>query len=99
MFRKVNKLQFDVDELLALWPEMDQQTQTEYQQLGEMILKAQDGALNKRGLKRMERLFRNDEGALRYYVDFQMLTVLLHEYFGDHRVAELQNLLNLQVSP
>jgi hypothetical protein len=81
MFRKVDKLQNDVDELLDLCNDSDDTEQSEYQELGEMILKAQDGELGKRGFKKMERQLTKDEEALRYYIDFQLLTAMLREHF------------------
>ena len=57
----------------------------QYERLGTMILKAQDGVLEERYLLRMEKWLLCDEAALRYYVDFQALTALLRSHFRPER--------------
>lgn len=91
MFRKIKKLQNDVDELLDLCAEPDDTEENEYQELGEMILKAQDGELGRRGFKKMEKQLTKDEEALRYYIDFQLLTAMLREHFDKDWLRRITN--------
>ena len=94
--KKIDKLQFEVNELLdlcgetgAIPEESPSEDNTKYLRLGEMILKAQDGELEQRTLLRMEKWLMCDEQALRYYVDFQNLSVLLYEHFHKSRFAKI----------
>ncbi len=79
MFRKIDQLQSDVDDLLglcaeaggvvdleALGPEAKKQ-----ERQGAMILQMQDGVLEQRYVHRFEQWLLCDEQALRYYIDFQ----------------------------
>ena len=77
--KKIDKLQNDVDEILDLCSETSEDG--EYQEMGEMILRAQEGELDEEGYKKLEQQLTEDKEAVRYYVDFQMLTVLLKEHF------------------
>ena len=52
------------------------------ERLGVLLLKAQDDVLENRYLLRMQKWLLCDENALRYYVDFQHLTALLHFHFN-----------------
>lgn len=97
MFHKINKLQNDVDEMLDLCAETDEES-TEYQDLGVTILKAQDGELGKRAFKKLQKLLTSDNEALRYYIDFQMLTAMLRDHFDKGRIDRILNTLKEQVA-
>lgn len=54
----------------------------EYQRLGEMILKMQDGVLEQKYMSRLGKWLSCDEKALRYYVEFNQLSALLRSFYG-----------------
>ena len=55
----------------------------EYQRLGEMILKMQDGHLEQRYISRLGKWLSCDELALRYYVEFNQLSAMLRIFYGN----------------
>lgn len=98
MYRTIDKLQKMVNSLLGLCREGGIETHEEdipspeyhkYDPLGIMILKMQDGVLEKRYLLRMEKWLLCDPGALQYYIDFQLLTALLQEHFNKSRFEKI----------
>ena len=56
-----------------------------YERLGTLLLKMQDGVLEKRSILRMGKWLSCDACALQSYIDFQSLTALLYEHFNKHR--------------
>lgn len=102
MFRQIEKLQKTVNSLLGLChgdraeeqPQEDAQSVTDsrYERLGMMLLQLQDGELEERYFLRMEKWLLCDPTALRYYVDFQSLTALLHMHFNPQKYAEIPGL-------
>lgn len=93
MFRKIDKLQSEIDHLLELCDETNGSEEDEYTDLGVMILKAQDGVLELQEFARMEKWLSEDRKAVRYYVDFQLLTAQLHEYFRKGWLGRLVDLV------
>jgi len=93
--RQIEKLQKTVNGLLSLCTgkkpdtpaaETDPSTQdSKYERLGIMLLKAQDGELEERYLRRMEKWLLCDPAAMRHYVDFQSLTAMLTMHFNPDR--------------
>ncbi|HRS70444.1 MAG TPA: hypothetical protein P5175_01210 [Anaerohalosphaeraceae bacterium] len=98
MFQMIDKLQKVVNSLLGLCEEGGAGVSEEdivspeyhkYEPLGIMILKMQDGVLEKRYFLRMEKWLLCDPAAVEYYIDFQMLTALLHEHFNKSRLEKI----------
>ncbi|MEN8127665.1 MAG: hypothetical protein ABFR90_07650 [Planctomycetota bacterium] len=95
MLRQIEKLQRIVNNLLGLCADSgtdavldDLPPDSEakkYERLGVMLLQVQDGVLEERYLRRMEKWLLCDKAALRHYVDFQTLTVLLQMHFNPAR--------------
>lgn len=95
--RQIEKLQNIVNNLLGLCATSSDEAvaphddlspeESRHERLGIMLLKAQDGVLEDRYMMRMEKWILCDEAALRYYVDFQNLTALLHTYFKPNRFS------------
>ena len=95
MLKKIEKIQKIVDCLLGYLtqggleePQLhspETLSEEQRQSLGEAILQAHDGVLSPRLMLEMSRVLLHDERALRYYVDFQNLTVLLGEHFNPGR--------------
>ena len=90
MFQKIDKLQSEVDELLGLCAEaggvddlsiLGPQAKKQLR-LGTMVLQMQDGDLEPRYVRRLEKWLNCDEQALRYYVDFQDITAMLSCHFN-----------------
>ena len=100
MFHKINKLQSDVDELLDLCGDAaeTESGSDDFEEMGVMILKAQDGSLGRRAIKRLSRWISGDNRALRYYVDFQSLTVLLYQHFGNDKQIRMPDILSRHVA-
>ncbi len=106
MFRKINKLQAEIDEMLELCDQAGATSQEEpvtaeekkHERLGVMIMKAQDGVLEERYLLRMEKWLACDPAALRYYLEFQNLTALLYEHFDKNRLSRFIDFLKTAVS-
>ncbi|MHC4928643.1 MAG: hypothetical protein ACYSOQ_09485 [Planctomycetota bacterium] len=95
VYRQIEKLQKMVNSLLGLCAEGKAEAALEdtdlftqdirYERLGVLVLKAQDGVLEDRYLKRMEKWLLCDEVAMQYYVDFQSLTAMLSNHFNPGR--------------
>lgn len=60
---------------------------SKHERLGVMLLKAQDGVLEERYLRRMEKWLLCDKVAMQYYIDFQSLTALLTMHFNPERFS------------
>jgi len=98
MFKKIGKLQKMVNSLLGLCADSRadevfgdlRQTpeDTKRERLGVLILKIQDGVLEERDLRRMEKWLSSDPQTLRYYVDFQFLTAALYFHFNPERFSK-----------
>lgn len=98
MFHRIEKLQKMVNHLLGLCadggadvaPEDPSLSPEEKKQerLGVMLLQMQDGELERRYVLRMEKWLSSDPKALRYYVDFQSLTAMLHIHFNPDRFSK-----------
>ena len=92
MLRQIEKIQRMVNTLLGyctkagadVAPQSSSQ-EDKYEDLGVMILQAQDGVLSRRSQIELNRWLLNDTSALRYFVDFQQLTVLLQMHFNPAR--------------
>jgi len=54
----------------------------EYQRLGEMILKMQDGVLERKYVSRLGKWLSCDKKALKYYVEFNQLSAMLHSLYS-----------------
>ena len=103
--RQVEKLQKMVNNLLSLCGGGKTEATLEdtdlcpqdsnYERLGVMLLKAQDGVLEDRYLLRMEKWLLCDASAMRYYIDFQSLTAMLSMHFNLDRLS--RNLVSEQV--
>jgi hypothetical protein len=99
MFKKIEKLQKMVNNLLGLCAESGADVMLEEypvtiedkknERLGVMLLKLQDGDLEERYQHRMEKWLACDPNALRYYVDFQQLSALLYLHFNPNRFRAL----------
>ena len=99
MHDEIDKLQQEVDELVDLCADsgagdlMEEYSPTDeekkYERLGVMILKMQDGVLEKRYFLRMEKWLLADSEALRYYVDFQQLSAVLYDHFNKSRFRKV----------
>lgn len=97
MFHQIEKLQNVVNNLLGLLSTDGADTvqdalpanpeEKKYERLGVMILKAQDGELERRHVLRMEKWLLSDPQALRYYVDFQSLSAMLYLHFNPERFS------------
>jgi len=95
MLHQIEKLQKMVNNLLGLCADGEGDAvqdglpaspqEKKYERLGIMILKAQDGELERRYLLRMEKWLLSDPHALRYYIDFQNLSAMLHVHFNPSR--------------
>jgi len=93
--RKIEKIQSDIDQMLDLFAEADNTPENEYEQLGVMILMAQEGDLDKRGYRKLEKRLSEDSHSLRYYVDFQFPTAMLYqEYANGHIRKMMDTILN-----
>ena len=97
--RQIEKLQNMVNNLLGLCAETGAETtqeeadlsseNTQHERLGVMLLQLQDGLLKERYVRRMEKWLLCDKDALRYYVDFQNLTALLHMHFNENKFGKM----------
>lgn len=106
IYRQIEKLQNRVNSLLSLCDGsragVEKEDTTPYPQnsrherLGIMLLKAQDGVLEERYFRRMEKWLLCDEAAMRYYVDFQSLTGMLSIHFNRHRLSQNRLPANFQ---
>ena len=95
MLHQIEKLQKMVNRLLGLCEEAgsdvavdgipDDYSDTKYEKLGVFILKFQDGVLSKHSTKVMKKRIERDKVALRYYVDFMGLTIMLHSHFQPNK--------------
>ena len=85
--RKIDTIQRDLDSILDLFDEEI----SAYEDLGVKILKAQDGELSKRGTIKMQRQLSHDKKALHYYINFQFLTVMLHEHLDRNRLSKMMD--------
>lgn len=90
MLRQIEKIQKMVNSLLGRCADagadvMEVPADQKYEELGAMILKAQDGELPRRSWLEMQRWLVNDSEALRYYINFNALTVLLRYHFNSDR--------------
>lgn len=99
MNRKIDKIQEEIDQLLDLCDSGKDAEYDEYEDLGVMILKAQDGVLEEEEFGRMEKWLTQDHQALWYYVDFQLLTVQLHEYFSKSWFGRLIDSVKTKLVP
>lgn len=99
MNRKIDKLQEEIDQLLDLCDSGKDAEYDEYEALGVMVLQAQDGVLESGEFDRMEKWITQDKQALRYYVDFQLLTVQLHEYFSKGWFGRMIDSLKTRLVP
>jgi hypothetical protein len=99
MRRKIDRLQEEIDRLLDLCNEACDLEEDVYVDLGVMILKSQDGVLEPHEFSRMEKWLFEDRQALRYYVDFQLLTAQLHEYFSKSWLARLVDSVKSRLVP
>ncbi len=105
MFRKIDKLQSEIDGMVNLCAEAgainnEESTTAEdkkHERLGVMILKAQDGVLEKRYFLRMQKWLSCDQNALEYYVEFQNLTTLLHQHFNKNWLHRILDFLKTNV--
>lgn len=99
--RQIEKLQKMVNNLLGLCAEGKTEAALEeadlspqdsrYERLGTMLLKLQDGVLEDRYLLRMEKWLLCDKAAMRYYVDFQSLTAMLHVHFNEKKLSKMMD--------
>lgn len=99
MFRQVEKLQKAVNNLLGLCTEAgDKAVQKDgdlspedsrHERLGVMLLQVQDGVLEERYFRRMEKWLLCDEAAMRYYIDFQSLTAMLQMHFNENKFGKM----------
>ena len=86
---EIDKMQSDINQLLDLCAETNQPAGTDNQELGELILMAQDDDLDEKGYKLLEKRLTEDNESLEYYVDFQWLTVMLAEEYGNRLVLKM----------
>lgn len=86
---EIDKMQSDIDQMLNLCEEVTQAPQAEYEELGMLILRAQDGELDETGFQQLEKRLTKDKKALAYYTDFQWLTAVMYEQFGNHRLGRM----------
>lgn len=99
MFRKIDKLQSEVDDLLDLCTEAGVEYEptgpeaVKKQRLYVMILKMQDDQLHPRHVHRLGKWLACDNKTLREYVDFQHLTAMLHDHFKPGRFDKILNFL------
>jgi hypothetical protein len=57
--------------------------QTNYEKLGQWILRTQDGAIHQSDFQKLEHCLLTDPHALRYYVEFMWLCAGLHAIFHE----------------
>jgi len=94
IFKKVDTVQQQVDELTGMidgvaggdsteqyFRQTYGLTQRQCERLGVMILKQQDNCLSRRQTARLHRWVKSDNGAARYNLHFQELTLMLYAYF------------------
>jgi len=91
--KKIDKLQSDIDEMLDLCEKADNTSENAYEELGILILRAQDGELDRQGYKKLEKQLTENDLSLGYYVDFQLLSALLHEENDNHRIHRMMNII------
>jgi len=60
----------------------------DYQRLGEMILKMQDGVLEHKYVSRLGKWLSCDERALKYYVEFNQLSAMLRSLYSKKQITE-----------
>lgn len=97
MFRKVDKLKSEVDGLLNLCQEAGGVADEDVfgpeakkqERLGVMILKIQEGELEQRYMRRLGKWLQCDEQALRYYVDFQRISAMLHFHYNKNKFSRM----------
>ena len=86
----IQHLQSQVDELSGLCSEAlgpdDLQTRR-HERLGIMLLKLQDGDLETRYIRRLEKWLLTDPIALQFYVDFMNLSALLSFHFQPNSLS------------
>lgn len=82
---KIESFQSQIDELNELCAEalsMPEEYAGRNERLGVMILKLQDGTLEKRYALRLEKWLLSDPEAFEYYIDFINLTADLHLHYN-----------------
>jgi hypothetical protein len=92
MHEKIDEIQRQVDELIGLCAEAGADPKDDIllrrdrsERLGYLILKLQDGQFKEHQLRSLERRLLRHADAMQYYVEFQMLTALLREYYHPER--------------
>ena len=92
MFRQIEKIQKMVNSLLGHCARAGADitpppvSQDKYEDLGIMILQAQNGDLPHRSQVELNRWLLNDDRAFRYFIDFQQLTAMLYMHFKPERL-------------
>jgi hypothetical protein len=94
MFEEIDGIQSEINKLNRLCDDSlgaafasepaDDKTRR-WERLGVFILKLLDGVLERRYILRLEKWLLADAEARRYYVDFMLLTALLHLYYHPDR--------------
>jgi hypothetical protein len=90
---EIEQLKSQIDDLNALLSEaIKPQTawSARQERLSILLLKLQDGLLNQRIFHRLEKWLLADRDSLEYYLDFMMLSALLHIHFGPERTDPFQ---------
>ena len=87
--KKIDKMQSDIEQMVELCDEATGGPENEFQDLGVLILMAQDGELDKQGYQQLEKQLAGDKRSLGYYIDFQWLSASLHEHFGNHQIHKM----------
>lgn len=90
---KIDSFQLQIDELNELCAEVlsaPQECKSWNERLGMMILKLQDGTLEKRYALRLEKWLLSDPEAFEYYIDFTNLTAELHMHFCPESLEKKQ---------
>lgn len=81
---KLQSIQSQIDELNNLLSEVIEPVpppSPRLERLGILLLKLQDGQLEDRFVRRLEKWLRADPEAMEYYLEFMMLSALLHLHF------------------
>ncbi len=89
---EIQSFQSQIDELNELCSEVlsvPEEQAVWQERLGVMVLKLQDGRLEKRYARRLEKWLLADPGALDYYLDFTALTADLHFHFHPEACGEV----------
>lgn len=79
--------------LFGVEPPKRSRQELEYQRLGEMILKMQDGLLEQRYVSRLGKWILSDEKALKFYIEFNQLSAMLRQTYGKNQNKMTEELL------